>query len=130
MRLAPEQALQLPGRGADLGESVGASRTRQSVAEHRQRRFRAIRSGAERRQASFEFRHAGRTLCLVFPPQFPQRRGHRVAHGAIPKRSKARAAAATNAGAVLQCPRTSAPTRAAITALLSSTTATSGWPGH
>ena len=126
VRLAPQQPLEFPGRGAHLRKSIRPARTSQPVKEHRQVGLRPVIPRRECRQTPLELGDARRAFRVVFPAQFPERVGNRIAHGSIPKRSNASAAAATKAGAVLQCPRTSVPTRAAITALRSSTTATSG----
>ena len=127
-RLREDQALSRPRDLADLGEPVRSPgpgqpwkpvRSAGSTCAPLRNASISARSSANIRGSSSRYsrwssRYASSKLSLM---------GSR-------NRSKARRAPATNDGAVLQCPRTSVPFRAASTALRSSTTRITGIPGQ
>src|SRR5439155_5310995 len=130
-RLARHPVLHLASHHADLGKAVGATRAGQTVEPGLERGRRLRAEGAERRDVGSKLVDAlGKFReILALQLQHSAVEGP-VGHGPRRKCSSARRAPATNAGAVLQWPRTSPPWRAASKALRPSTTLMIGIPGH
>src|SRR6185312_9660263 len=115
---------------ADLGKAVRAARAREPVEAAFEGRGRFGAKRAESGNVVAELFEALGKFGEVFALQLEHGLVERVAHRPRLRCSRARRAPATNAGAVLQCPRTSAPWRDARMALRSSTTLMMGMPGH
>ena len=99
---AGDPALRFPGKRAEIEEAVRSSRPCQAMQSNLEGIDGITMAGPEARNIGAKLLPTGRHRGQILELEGLERALHRIGHGAAVRRWRARCAAATNAGAVLQ----------------------------